>query len=547
MVSKHTSQEEWDKRFMKVAKEVSTWSKCLSRKVGSVLVKNNKIISTGVNGPPKGVPHCDFRDDNGNYTNHFVSNVCPRQRMGFESGEGLEYCAAVHSERNPLLQVGYTEGATLYAYCFIGETPVITERGAIPIRNVVIGDKVLTKSGEFKSVINTVIKKYSGQLLVIRLRGMKDLPIITTSDHLFFAKHNNNCVKSSTTRKCFLCKSKCSNSILDVSPNEVKASDLHVDDLLFIPIIKQNSCKVGMPHNSPNFRGKLIPIAMIEDPELFWILGMYIAEGSNNYCKGYPSTIQFALNSKEVSYRDRIARFFGKYGFHSRIDIVGNRMTVIISSSALCSYFSYLCGKLAENKKIPNEIIFSDKFINVVEGIDNGDGSKNKLQRTIKTVSKMLRDQLIYGLPFYGYNVRLHTERCRLDKNGVFHLESYSITFGKGGRKVNRRGDFIKIGSIESLNVNNIDLFDLSVDEDPSYTVQVAAVHNCGTPCLECCKEIINAGVKRVVCLGKSGSSYTPIKDGDNINKKGYNFPLAERLLKLADVKLDVIEEEELK
>ncbi len=117
----HSSQYSWDLHFMREAKLWMSRSKCLSRKIGSVLVQGKHVIATGYNGPPSGIPHCDYRDDKGQYTDHFVSNICPRQRMGFKSGEGLEFCVAVHAEINPLMQAAKmgipTQGATLYAYC----------------------------------------------------------------------------------------------------------------------------------------------------------------------------------------------------------------------------------------------------------------------------------------------------------------------------------------------------------------------------------------------------------------------------------------------
>lgn len=51
----YTSQEIWDKRFLNIAKEISTWSKDPSRKIGAVLVKHNQILGTGYNGFPKGI------------------------------------------------------------------------------------------------------------------------------------------------------------------------------------------------------------------------------------------------------------------------------------------------------------------------------------------------------------------------------------------------------------------------------------------------------------------------------------------------------------
>lgn len=44
--------------WMRIARELSIESKCVSRQVGAVLVKNNAIISTGVNGSPSGLTNC---------------------------------------------------------------------------------------------------------------------------------------------------------------------------------------------------------------------------------------------------------------------------------------------------------------------------------------------------------------------------------------------------------------------------------------------------------------------------------------------------------
>jgi len=126
-MEKHRSQKSWDIHFMREAKLWSGMSKCLSRKIGSILVKDKRVIGTGYNGPPSNVPHCDHRivdvaNRNANvYSDKFVSDVCPRQKLGFASGEGLEHCPAVHAEINPILQSARmgisTIGSTLYCYC----------------------------------------------------------------------------------------------------------------------------------------------------------------------------------------------------------------------------------------------------------------------------------------------------------------------------------------------------------------------------------------------------------------------------------------------
>lgn len=106
----------WDKYFMSIAEVVGRNSKCLSRSIGAVLVKDKAVIATGYNGPPRGVPHCYSRNAN-------WERRCPRQVQGFKSGQGLELCIAGHAERNAIIQAARnginTKGTTLVCHCGI--------------------------------------------------------------------------------------------------------------------------------------------------------------------------------------------------------------------------------------------------------------------------------------------------------------------------------------------------------------------------------------------------------------------------------------------
>jgi dCMP deaminase len=56
-----------DQNFINIAKEISSASKCVSKKVGAVIVKNGRILSTGYNGTPSGYVNCSTHWD-GRYT-----------------------------------------------------------------------------------------------------------------------------------------------------------------------------------------------------------------------------------------------------------------------------------------------------------------------------------------------------------------------------------------------------------------------------------------------------------------------------------------------
>lgn len=50
----------WDNRFLKMAREISTWSKDPSTQCGAVIVRPDKtIVSLGYNGFPRGMPDND--------------------------------------------------------------------------------------------------------------------------------------------------------------------------------------------------------------------------------------------------------------------------------------------------------------------------------------------------------------------------------------------------------------------------------------------------------------------------------------------------------
>ena len=88
----------WDDYFMAIAKIIAARGTCDRLYAGSVLVKENRIIATGYNGSPAGLPHCD------------------------DAGHLLEegHCVrTIHGEHNSLLQAARqggtsTHGSTMY-------------------------------------------------------------------------------------------------------------------------------------------------------------------------------------------------------------------------------------------------------------------------------------------------------------------------------------------------------------------------------------------------------------------------------------------------
>ena len=113
----------WDEYFLEVCNAVAKNSKCLSRKIGAILVRDKKIFSTGYNGPPAGMSHCNERYHFDKGETIIVENTCPRILAGYKSGEGLHLCPAGHAERNTLNNAASlgisTKGSKMYMNCGI--------------------------------------------------------------------------------------------------------------------------------------------------------------------------------------------------------------------------------------------------------------------------------------------------------------------------------------------------------------------------------------------------------------------------------------------
>jgi len=88
----------WDEYFMMAAKLIATMGTCPKLRVGTVVVRDKRIVSSGFNGAPPGHPHC-------------TDVGC----LKFED-EGSSCRRVLHAEHNAILQDSRNvRGGTLYA------------------------------------------------------------------------------------------------------------------------------------------------------------------------------------------------------------------------------------------------------------------------------------------------------------------------------------------------------------------------------------------------------------------------------------------------
>lgn len=109
---KQIARPGWDEYFLQLADLVATRSTCLRRHVGAVLVRNERIISTGYNGAPRGLKHC-------------FDTGCLREERQIPSGHRYELCRGVHAEQNAIINAAYYGIATQDSIIYCTNQPCI--------------------------------------------------------------------------------------------------------------------------------------------------------------------------------------------------------------------------------------------------------------------------------------------------------------------------------------------------------------------------------------------------------------------------------------
>lgn len=94
----------WDEYFSELAQVVAKRSTCNRRSVGAVLVRDKRILTTGYNGSPPGLPHCT---DAGCL---MVDGHCVR---------------AIHAEQNAIIQAALHGIDLRGATCYVTSSPCV--------------------------------------------------------------------------------------------------------------------------------------------------------------------------------------------------------------------------------------------------------------------------------------------------------------------------------------------------------------------------------------------------------------------------------------
>ena len=90
--------------YLDIAETVMERGTCIRRNYGSIIVKNDEVVSSGYTGAPRGRKNC------------IDLGYCRRNELNVPRGERYELCRSVHSEANAIISAPRNEmiGATMF-------------------------------------------------------------------------------------------------------------------------------------------------------------------------------------------------------------------------------------------------------------------------------------------------------------------------------------------------------------------------------------------------------------------------------------------------
>lgn len=425
--------------------------------------------------------------------------------------------------------------------CFAPGTLINTKEGFRPIEEIKIGDEVLSSDGEFHKVLNTFQHKYNGKLRSITTTTTTN-SILCTPNHSFLSlggshhnpngcgpnsnckefikrgngKRSNNGIKQLPSgnwharaqaknhpRKILgtFCTKEEAQEAIDnylfehnqlghiitwknssqIIPNDwlVNKYYRYIKDIseIEIPIEYQKNTKLGSVRNGTT--------KFIVDEEFLWMIGLYLAEGSNS-----KRNIVFSLHKNEVEFQNRIIKYFNSKGYHSTIfKISENGVAINVYSTSLAQWLPKWLGHLCNNKKIPLELMYlpDEKSQFLLQGIFDGDGCKGR-EELIQT-SEILALQVTEILHRLGKQpIIRRIQNNVLTPRGNKRKIAYSVsrerhTFTHKSRR--GRWEFNENLLTRVRNIENIDynghVYNLEVEKTHNYIVQNIIVHNCNS------------------------------------------------------------------
>ena len=370
--------------------------------------------------------------------------------------------------------------------CFTGDTLVLTRNGYKQIKDIQVGDNVITHTGTFKQVVNVF---NNGLKDIVKIKGMGVDEIKCTPNHKFYVRekkyrweHKGRVSKEGWKKKDKI-------RYFD-EPKWVEAKDLTKNHFFGIPI---NTNEIIPEWNGIDLewsdgrktRHKNELSKYMNNNDFWWLIGRYLGDG---WCRTNGGIIICTAHN-EV---EEVTQVLDRLGLHynNAIERTITKIHIPIKEIGLfCSQF----GKGALNKHLPGMIfdLPRDLLKSFIDGYLSADGSclHSKHGRIYKASS--ISRELIYGISMcimkvYNNPISLYKEnrpsQCIIEGRIVNQHSGYQIRFNEYKSSSDNafyEGGYLWVPFKCREDFGKDIVYDIEVDTDHSFTANNVIVHNC--------------------------------------------------------------------
>lgn len=399
-----------------------------------------------------------------------------------------------------------------YSNCFTEDAVVRTKRGLVPIKDVVIGDYVLTDKNRYCRVNNTFSREYTGDLYKFSSHEIY-APIICTPNHQFLTNHGwkradrifplgvvysgkggDKLRTAEDSNKIFQHAGE--GEIIDftaaISDTETKRLKRVGNKVCVEKYVNCSSVK-GKPTYVWKEVGHYINQNAVFNSDFAYFVGRWLGDGSITRRKGCknPSILQIVFNaSSEQSSAQECIRI-GEQVFGIKPSVSTTKQNVIavrFENELISTWFLNTFGEKCSGKHVP------DKYLgnyNMLLGLFDSDGflgTHGRFKIVLKNYHLLdwarktcylnninageIKDISSRQPDTYEMNISTTQSNGRLNKDmrkSFFDKEVCNRTLA----------DYIVVPDIEILENQSTTVYNISVEEDHTYTVNGVVVHNC--------------------------------------------------------------------
>lgn len=394
--------------------------------------------------------------------------------------------------------------------CFSPDTLVRTYNGYTAIKDVAVGDRVLTSDGTWQNVHKVLKRTFTGEVVLIRTSSMTR-PVLVTAEHPIlglYADHHHRSKLFINEDGPFCSPGLCQPATWRIGPhgnqrpvpNIEKKTRGKLHKVQWIPA-GQLQKQSWVATAAPSYEEDLYDITLPHGPhrkgpatfeltdEFLWMLGLYIAEGSTESRPRHPHrSLAFSLHRDEIDYQQRLLDLFSSLGYNPTVGPNGAPGTkgiqVHVHSTTLGEWAAKTIGTGSHRKRIPEKLMRLPwkRAQHIVRGIYDGDGCGQFLGQT----SEVLALQVMELAARSGTMATCSTEHTpAATPSGNTRKPVFKVSW-PSNLKTAQSGrwqfghQFLTQVRQHKLIPYSGDVYNLEVDGDHTYTVQNIAVHNCG-------------------------------------------------------------------